>query len=278
MNPEQDEAEPWPGLFPSTLLTLAASFAALLLNVALLRSGMENMAARALALSLALGAAGAWAASSVPAPHEERLGLRRPRLLALLWLIFLVPVVFLASEADNLIRSLLPAAEEASFTFPSETSFWLILLLLRVGIEPPLYEWFFRGVLLQGIGEQLGRVTAVIASALLFAVFEVASRGALTLNETPMFCSALLLGAALGYTRVATRSLLAAIALHAGANLVGIGGLIFADRVAIAGFNAPGDHSPLWILVAAGGSCAVAVFGLEQYRNAPERTPAPDDV
>lgn len=278
MNPERDETVPWPGLFPSTLLTLAASFGALLLNVAFFRSGMDQLAARALALALALGAAGAWAATSVPPPHEERLGLRRPRATAALWCLLLVPVVLLASEADNVVRSLLPVVEEADFSFPSETSFWVVLLLLRVGIEPPLYEWFFRGVLLQGIREQLGGATAIAGSALLYAIFEVASRGALTPNQLPMFSSALVLGLALGYTRIATRSLLAAIVLHAIANLVGIGSLAFAEAVPVAGFNGPGSHTPLWILGAAGVSCAIAVFGLEQLRNAPERAPGPSDI
>jgi hypothetical protein len=129
-----------------------------------------------------------------------------------------------------------------------------------VGIVPVLEEWFFRGVLQQGLVARLGAPAGVAATATLFAL---AHGGAMSAQSyLALFAQSLVLGLALGFARQATGSLLASILLHTGVNLAGVLALAFAQTVPIPGYNAPGPHTPAWMLAASAASVAVGAWAL----------------
>ncbi len=106
---EEEEASdqprpPFPTPTGALLLTFGASFASLVVAVGL----FEDIDLLALGVGEALGVGGVAtiAARWVPDPQAERIGLRgfSPRLVPLL--LCLVPLVFLASELDNVGRAL----------------------------------------------------------------------------------------------------------------------------------------------------------------------------
>ena len=88
------------------------------------------------------------------------------------------------------------------------------LLILAIGIAPPLEEFLFRGVLLAGLGTSWGVAPAVFASAGLFALAHLDQIG----GYWPAFV--MILGLALLATvlRLRYRSLLPGIGLHIGYN------------------------------------------------------------
>jgi hypothetical protein len=78
------------------------------------------------------------------------------------------------------------------------------------------------------------------------------------------FAQALLLGLALGYARHRSGSLLAPMLLHIGVNGTGIAAMAATAVVAIPGYNAPGAHTPLVILVPALASVALGTWMLSK--------------
>ena len=65
---------------------------------------------------------------------------------------------------------------------------------------------------------------------------------------------------ALGTVRLATGSFLASALTHAGLNALGLLGVSFAVALPIAGFNAPGAHIPLGVLVPAAACVAAGLY------------------
>jgi len=93
----------FPGPFAAAFLTLAALFTTILM-VAALFGDLPLIAAAGIGQVIGMGGIAALAARRVPAPHEERLGLRgfTPRLLVPL--LCLLPIVIVVSELDNVVR------------------------------------------------------------------------------------------------------------------------------------------------------------------------------
>ncbi|NNF39469.1 MAG: CPBP family intramembrane metalloprotease, partial [Gemmatimonadetes bacterium] len=127
-------------------------------------------------------------------------------------------------------------------------------------LRPVVEEFFFRGVILQGLVERHHVAVAVLATALLSSLSEAGLNAPLgTTLAISALVQGLFMGAVLGWVRLATGSLLAAIGLQIATR--GVGGLAVwaGDLAPVAGFNAPGDHTPVAILVPA---AAAVVTGL----------------
>jgi hypothetical protein len=73
---------------------------------------------------------------------------------------------------------------------------------------------------------------------------------------------ALLYGLAFGYARHRTGSLLSSILLHIGVNGSGVAAIAAAAVIAIPGYNAPGAHTPLAILLASSASVGIGIWWL----------------
>lgn len=86
----------------------------------------------------------------------------------------------------------------------------------------------------------------------------------------------LVLGALLGLLRLATGSLWPGVALSGVIAALSLAAGAFPDRVGIAGFNAPGDTTPLAIMLPAVLSVALGVWLLlNQLEREPELPPIP---
>jgi len=272
--------ESYPGPWAAVGLTLAALFSSQLL--AALIAGPEpspGVLATALGVGLAVGFGGfgTLAARRVAPPAEVRLGLRGFRPAFLLPMLLLVPIVMLSSELDNLARALFPPPAVAADSGLQPTAQLgaagsLDLLqsaILIVGLVPVLEEWFFRGVVQQGLVTRLGAVRGVALTSVLFAL----AHGGPGIS-LPIWLAAaagsLLHGVAFGALRLASGSLLAPILLHAALNATGVLGVAFAERLPIAGFNAAGAHSPTALV----GICLVScVLGFALLRRLGARAP-----
>ncbi len=248
--PRQAPARPFPNLLQALLFTLLGStLASLLLGGTAPSLGVP--AAAALAIALGMGSAGALAATRIEAPHARRVGLihLEPRFIA--GLALLLPIVLIASEADNLVRVWvgLPAAE-GDRTEPGAPLLWVESLILLVGLRPLVEEWFFRGLMQQGLAARFGAVAGIALAAALSALH----RGLLGLGNPsvwPWVAQTWVLAIAFGYARWITGSLLAAILLHATTSFLGLLAEVYQSRVPIAGFNAPGPHTRPELLLAA---------------------------
>lgn len=240
------------------------------------------IAALGLGLAIGLGVTGTLAARRVPPPQAERIGLRgfAPRLA--LALLLLVPLALLVSELDNVVRALLPAAEDLK---PAEGApggkeietglFAIEATLVLVGLAPVVEEFFFRGVVQQGLVALGGARRGIFGAALLYAL------GHGNLVATPAgwvsaTLGSLLIGAALGYARLVSGSLLAPILLSMGIAGAGLLAVQLEERLPIPGFSAPGDHTPaVWLFPAAVSvAFGLALLVREGRRAAPPRTAA----
>jgi len=207
----------------------------------------------ALGCALGFGGAGTLAARQVAAPAERRIGLCgfAPRLLFAL--VLLVPWVLLASELDNWIALLFPgakepAADQAAFDGLATLEVVLFAALLR----PVLEEFFFRGVVQQGLVATLGPARGVLLAASLYALVRASLGVGDEYRTLTMGAQALLDGLLLGALRLASGSILPGILLQMGVVGIGLGAVAAAAWLPIPGFNASGAHTPLaWLLPAA---------------------------
>jgi len=255
-------AAPVPSPLGASILTLLA-WAIAISGWMLLLPDAGPAFSLAVGLCLGFGGVGTIAARSVPPPAELRLGLRGLALRFALPIALVLPAVVLASELDNLVRPLfpelpLPEAGEGTALDPevarlAALEFVITLVLLR----PVLEEFFFRGVVQQGLVASLGPVAGVIQTALLSGL----ASGGLALPFGPdraasAGAQAAFLGVLLGLLRHASGSLLAPILAAVAMSASGVVfAALLAERIPIPGFNAGGTHTPLWIL----GACAAPV-------------------
>ena len=118
----------------------------------------------------------------------------------------------LLSECDNLLRAVLPAppviADLLNRLAGARTSLWGSLLVLVI-VAPVTEELLFRGIILRGFLSHYGPGKAILASALLFALFHV---------NPWQFVSAAWLGALFAWWFVRTRSLVPCLFGHALSN------------------------------------------------------------
>ena len=235
--------------------------------------------AEALGFVVGFGGIGTLAARQVPPPQAERLGLRGMPPRFVLPLLLLVPLALLASEVDHLVE-LLPQAPrpeiaELAETLKSAGALELLEgVIVAIGIRPVVSEWFFRGVVQQGMVSQLGVGRGIAITALLsaLALGEVVVGTsfvpwlAATVSE---FVSAIACGLARHYAG----SLLAPILLHVALKAAGSLALGFAAHVPIPGFNSAGAHTPVGFLLPAAASVALGIALLLRFAKGPRPAP-----
>lgn len=273
---------PYPGPLYAALLTVSGVVLTAAVDDA--TRPLVGTVALGLAPVIGLGAVGALAATRVPRPHGARLGLRGIRARQLLPLALLLPVTLLASELDNAALAAFPPPDAAKVAqqvlekLPTQESLDLVeSLLVGVGLAPLVEEWFFRGVIQQGLVGRLGARGGVALTALLFGLAHGSpelSLGSWTAAVAPTFA----LGLVFGIARHRTGSLLAAVFVHAGANLAALLALAYASQVPIPGYNAPAAHTPLALIAPAAISVALglALLAREPVPRIPE-LPVPGD-
>lgn len=266
--PAGEEGPPVPSPLAALALTACAALV-VVLALGAVAPEAGGPAGMAVGLTLGLGALGTVAARSVPPPAEVRLGLVAPGLRALRWLLPLLPLPLVLSELDNAVAALLPRPAPEAFTPSPE------LVLLLVGLRPVLEEFFFRGVLLQGLVSALGPLRGALLDAALFAALRTLFAPTLAVAAS-VTATDFAAGLVLVALRLATGSILPGVllqALAAGLTLAAVG---WEGAPAIPGFNAPGAHSPPELVVpallAVGAGCAALV---RAARRAPPLPPVP---
>jgi hypothetical protein len=267
------------GAFGITVLALFTHLALLFIFAGLGGGGPLRLA-EAFGLVAGFGGIGTLAARQVPPPQAERLGLRGMRMQFLLPLLLLLPVVLLSSEVDNLVRALLSraqgpeVAELGEKLSPAGALELLEGAIVLIGIRPVVSEWFFRGVVQQGVVAQVGVGRGIALTALLYALSlsegtvgtSFAFWVAATLSE---FVNAIAYGLARHYSG----SLLAPILLHVALTASGSLALGLATRFPIPGFNAAGLHTPIQFLMPAAASVAAGIALLGRFaRRSPKAT------
>jgi membrane protease YdiL (CAAX protease family) len=224
----------------------------------------------ALGCLLGFGGAGTLAARGVPPPAERRIGLIgfAPRLL--LPLALLAPFVLLASEIDNCIAAAFfpaakTAASEATGPDALATLEWVLFAVL---LRPVLEEFFFRGVVQQGVVAALGPARGVLLTALLFAFVRTSLSGGDPYHAVSFGVQALSTGLLLGFVRLASGSILACVLLQTALEGAGVLSLVLRESLQIPGFNAEGAHTPLaWLVPAAlSVGLGIARLGRERWR------------
>ena len=251
------------GHFPGPLAAFAIAFGAWFATAALIvlmRDPADpkiGIALIGIGQAVGLGAVGTLAARSVPEPRPLRLGLQGFAPRWVLPLLLLVPISLVVSELVNVAELLFPPpdapevarriVERVDTTTPIST---LETAIVLVGISPVVEEWLYRGVLQQGLVAHLGRARGVLVTAALFGLAH-AEPTLSAASTLAIFVATLPLGVILGAVRLATGSLLAPMLVHAAYNGLALVMLACADAIPIAGYNAPGAHTPLVYLIPA---------------------------
>jgi membrane protease YdiL (CAAX protease family) len=129
----------------------------------------------------------------------------------------LLPVVLavegigiLASESDNLLRSIFPMPEFIAELVSDLSRGGIASLIALVVIAPITEELLFRGLILRGFLARYRTSTAILVSSILFALVHV---------NPYQFCTAFLMGVFLAWLFLRTRSLWPCIIAHALFNL-----------------------------------------------------------
>jgi membrane protease YdiL (CAAX protease family) len=259
---------PFPTPLAASLLTLMGAFFSTAIALTL-SDWASPTAAAGIGTVLGMGGAGLLGAANVPPPHAERVGLRGVRGRQLLPLLLLLPIALLASEVDNVVTALLPSPEvqsvvpEAAEQSSSDTRLSLLeTAIVGVGLVPVVEEWFFRGVVQQGLIATMGAAAGIFVTALFFALGHGA--GLSPQAWASLLAQTLVLGITYGYARHKTGSLLAPILLHVGVNGVGLAAMAAKRVVAVPGYNSPGPHTPLLVLLPALVSVAVGIWLLSK--------------
>jgi len=269
----QPTPDVFPGPFAAVFLTLAALFA-MALMVTALSGELPFIAAVGIGQVIGMGGVAALSARRVPPPHDERIGLRgfAPKLLVAL--VCLLPVVIVVSELDNWMRLAAQGLDDPMGLFgppPPELaeqrekiaemlaidSVYAAVqtVIVAVGIGPVIEGFFFFGVLLQGSVARMGRVRGVFLVAVLYSIAHFPASGAPGGAVVPL-ASALIIGSLLGLARLGSGSVIAAMGLAGAFAAIQLGAAKGSEYVPIAGFNAPGDHTPAVIVV----PCVISVL------------------
>jgi membrane protease YdiL (CAAX protease family) len=198
-----------------------------------------------LASLVAYGLAFAIGAPRVPAPPGPNLGFRAAPTQAWLAVPFLVSVVLLASEVDNVAKLLAPPPPELAEGKPPEglatVLEWMLVFALVI---PVIEEVFFRGLLLPGLRSAWGPVGGVGFMALLNGAAASLAAGPWALAyATPV-------AAVLGVLRLCSASILPGLLLNVSIGFVAV--LAARRAFGIPGFDdTSAAHTPLGYLLPA---------------------------
>jgi len=150
------------------------------------------------------------------------------------------------APADDVARDGEGAGERAESPpiFDADDPWSLLqLIIVMVGIAPIVEEFFFRGVIQQGLVLHMGMLRGVAFAALLSTLARPVN-----VADPPRFLAAavafFLLGLGLGIVRVATRSVLGSMLLASSWAAVGVASLALEGKLDLPGMNVEGSHLP----------------------------------
>jgi membrane protease YdiL (CAAX protease family) len=259
---------PFPTPLNAVLITMMGAFFTTAIAI-MVSSWTTPTAAIGIGTVLGLGGAGLLGAANIPPPHAERVGLRIVSRRQLFALLLMLPIAIVATEVSRTIGAIFPApdaqqvVEQTVERLPVDTDLAVIeTLIVGVGLVPVIEEWFFRGVIQQGLVASLGAVGGILVTAIFFALGHVGSTSVQA--GSALFAQALLFGLVFGYARHRTGSLLAPILLHIGVNGLGVVAMAAPTLITIPGYNAAGAHAPPWILAPSIGLVALGVWMLSK--------------
>jgi membrane protease YdiL (CAAX protease family) len=220
-------------------------------------SRLDAIAAVTLALTIAYGLVGALALPQVPRPWIARLGIAPLKAKYWLHVALLVPALYVGVELQAGVRLLagrpggvgIYVLNRELVTTGNGGSLLGVALLALV-VSPVLTEWFFRGVVQQGVVDRLGTTRGLLLTSALTAIPQAAPR------EDPFVWIAVVLSVAwwgfvAGALRITTGSLVAPIAVHAGWNALWLATVLGAESMPIPGFTVTGRSLPVAIVVPA---------------------------
>jgi len=260
-SPEDPEAFPSPAV--AMALTLAALMVMLLVLTPLFTAG-HIVAGLAAGMVVGFGGVGSLAARRVPAPAELRLGLCGVPPKRLLLVLMLTPLVLWLSELENIVALGLERPEPAPLPEPSSNGAGeglrsLQIALFIILLRPVVEEFFFRGVIQQGVVAHLGPRGGVLLSTLLFALARTLTGPTNEYGALVIILQMLVLGGILGGLRLATGSLLPGILLQGLMNSVELVALYLAEDFPIQGFTTLDGHTHPALLAASGLLIAWAI-------------------
>jgi len=272
MSAEAVQPKPFPGLLMACVLTLVAGLARFFWWPAV-RLYADSLAATAITCALGFGLVGVLALPQVARPWAARLGLILPAPRWHLVTLLLVPSLILVMEFQAFLRHALGRPSSAGIyewshllIDSSAGGAWLGPVLWFGIALPVLYEWFFRGVVQQGLVERLGERGGVALTSLLYtAGFVGRGRASLAVALTVLL-SVFLCGILFGLVRRASGSLVPAALLHVGHNLLWILLIANVASLPIPALTVPGRRLPAIIVLPALVSVAA---GLWLWRRTP---------
>lgn len=282
----QGDPYAYPPAGVSGFLTTAA-FLLMLFVLAPLAASGNGVLGLSAGLVVGFGLIGTITARRVPAPADQRIGLRSVPASAYGLVLLLAPIVFWLSELDNIAAEIVPRPEELSKEpdpagseadgggISPRVLTLLEVALFAVFLRPVVEEFFFRGVVQQGAVAQLGARTGVIFQTLLYTVARSVTGAGSGYAMLSLMSQSLVEGMLLGGLRLGTGSILPGILLQGLINGIGLVSVGFAEQFPIEGFNLDGTHMSPWILAP---SALVVLAGLHILRDeiatAPELPPA----
>lgn len=276
--PEDFEAFPSPAI--ATALTLGALMVMLFVLAPFFTAG-HIVAGLAAGTVVGFGGVGSLAARRVPAPAELRLGLCGVPPKRLLLVLMLVPLVLWLSELENILALWLQRPEPTPLPEPgsngvSEGLRSLEIALFVVLLRPVIEEFFFRGVIQQGVVAQLGPRGGLLLSTLLFTLARALTGPTNEYGAVVIVLQMLLLGGILGGLRLATGSLLPGILLQGLMNGVEILAISFAEEFPIQGFTTLDGHTHPTLLAPA---ALLIAWAIRKMRHLPrEKSTSGDRV
>jgi membrane protease YdiL (CAAX protease family) len=164
----------------------------------------------------------------------------------LLWIatiIFMIGLVIISSELDNLVSYVLPMPEIFRNVFDAlmaKQAF--VFSIIVIGIIPGIMEeLFFRGLILDGLTRNYTKRKAIIISAFLFGIIH--------LNPW-QFYGGFIIGLISAYICISTNSILLPMYIHFFNNTLYTITVKYRDLMPIKGFNSnfvlPVEFQPLW--------------------------------
>lgn len=295
LDPNEPRPEPPPSgdphAYPPAALSgflTAAAFLVMIFVLAPLAASGSGVLGLSAGTVLGFGLVGTLTARRVPAPTDQRLGLRPMSTRALGIVLLLAPIVFWLSELDNVAAELSPRPEELTEEQPEtgatnggglvdpKTLRLLEVALFAVFLRPVVEEFFFRGVVQQGAVAQLGMRSGLLFQTVLYATARSVTGAGSGYAVLSLMSQSVVEGLLLGSLRLGTGSILPGIVLQGLINGVGLLALGFAEEFPIEGLNLQEGHMSPWILLPA---LLPILLGLRHLRTdiatAPPLPPAP---
>jgi len=220
-------------------------------------SRLDAVAAVTFALAIAYGLVGVLALPQVRRPWRARLGIVPMKPKYLLHVALLLPALFVGLELQAVVRLVAGRSGGVGIyvwnreLVASWTPGSLIgVALLVVVVSPVLTEWFFRGVVQQGLVERLGPMRGLLLTSALTALPQAAPR------DDPWVWLAVVLsvtcwGFVASMLRITTGSLVAPIVVHAGWNALWLAMVLRAESMPIPAFTVSGASLPVAIALPA---------------------------